>query len=936
METTTGKGTNFLPNTPLPVVLLAADQTPDGHKRPIERGWPSRTPTLAEVMRHVGGGGGVGVNLAKSKSVSAIDIDERTPSADAIAERLGRAGALVCRTLRGWHIYIRRSDKLPPPGRYRLVVEGHEAVVEWHPGGGVDVRQLVLPVLGTPRVALGGGVYWVGGQAWTGVGMELQALLQAFAALPDLTHQLRFEPLTQQAQPVRAGGRKEKEGGEGVIDRVVGKKNASLEDVLSAVRAAPPAQGERHNYFVPLAAAVWRKWGYVGVRRLEGVMWEVWGGEADEREIFDIIQSAMLKFESNASSKKSSLDDVVEKLLSRQARWLMRDGEEFLVVEGWAVAAERLWEWLVGQGEVVGKTTAEAVVARLREALPAVDDDVVIVTESPRRRGDSVYVLIEGGKVLEALPAGLSLHDTPPAGVVRRWGAKAGRRYRKGELSELVEVVGRLTQRDGAAMLAVLAPIVTGLAHGVLIVEGDSGAGKSTLNKFLQALANSATFTTMSMGRDVRDWVAVCRSRLVVGHDETQPSGEMLDFVRSCTTGGATSVRKLYTTADSVTYKLHNSFIFSAVAYEDVPGDVARRAVALRLVRPAGRVDLTEEEFAEMLEKESDELFFALFELLPNVLQHLRRDDGRRLVQALAGVKADSLAPAWAREDSKADWAQAAWAFGEVLGCAGAVEELWKELRAAAADKGLRLWGDVVQLYEERDEFRERVRVGMLAVDIAKELTEDATKHRSLAIALSRQAPAVRPALRALGYELEIEEGTSKSRNKRKLFRLRKRDDAPPPPPAGGPGGHGAPGGADGGGSPSRPAPRAAGTGTPSAAAPAATQPTSEPHGTQDAGPQGGQELGGAVPGAVTAITGDWGNGRRPLFVFTNQRVMGRVLTPGRDEWGRRLQGQVVCDGCGAVFQFAATKEDYLAAYKAFEAHVCEQSNQRAYEEPAF
>ncbi len=151
MRQTSSKGTKLAGNTRTPLVLLAKTPTADGHKQPVARGWPDITPTLEEVERWVREGGGVGINLAKSTSVSAIDIDTRSPDADHIADVLGRQGALVCRTLRGWHIYIKRTPGMPPAGRYLLHMEGRSVEVEWHPGGPEDVRQLVLPVAGTPR-----------------------------------------------------------------------------------------------------------------------------------------------------------------------------------------------------------------------------------------------------------------------------------------------------------------------------------------------------------------------------------------------------------------------------------------------------------------------------------------------------------------------------------------------------------------------------------------------------------------------------------------------------------------------------------------------------------------------------------------------------------------------------------------------------------------
>ncbi len=781
MHANTPKGTKLSPSTKTPLVLLAKTPTADGHKQPVARGWPDLTPTLEEVERWVREGGGVGINLAKSTSVSAIDIDTRSPDADHIADVLGRQGALVCRTLRGWHIYIKRTPGSPPPGRYLLLVDGRAVEVEWHPGGPGDVRQLVLPVAGTPRAMLGGGVDFMMGHEWTGAGVDLYALLKVFSMLPDLSSAFTLEPIPTRPAPQASGGQAQE--GESVIERVAGKKNPSLQDVLNAVRSTPPRNGERHTFFTPLAAAVWVRWKLRGVLALRELMLEVWGDDADEDEIDAILESAMLKFQAsaNAKQKKRSHEEIFEKLVESGARWLAREGEAFLVVEGWAVPEERVWDWLSARGEHLSKIAAEAIVARGREELPRLSkDDVVIATNYVQLKEGRAYVLLEGGKVWEATRDGVQVHDTPPAGVLRRWGVETGRVMAQGSVEELVAVVQSFTQRDGRAMLAILAPVVMGLAHGVLVVEGDSGAGKSTLSKFLQSIANSNV--TMTLGRDARDWIAAARSNLLLGLDEKGFSEDFIDFVKTCVSGSSATVRKLYTTADNITFELRNSFVFSSVSFDSIPADLARRAIVLNLVRPAGRADLTEQELMELLKREKDVFFSVLFQLLPRVLALLHNEDTRRLSEALAGVRRATSAPAWAREDSKADWAQAAWAFGEVLGCAADVERMWGELRAVAASKGLRAWGEVLRLYEESELFREKITSGMLAIEIAQAIEEDSSQHKALSIRISRQAPAVRTTLRTLGYDLVIEDRWTGMRNKRKYYSLRKVDNDPPKP----------------------------------------------------------------------------------------------------------------------------------------------------------
>ncbi len=112
---------------------------------------------------------------------------------------------------------------------------------------------------------------------------------------------------------------------------------------------------------------------------------------------------------------------------------------------------------------------------------------------------------------------------------------------------------------------------------------------------------------------------------------------------------------------------------------------------------------------------------------------------------------------------------------------------MWGELRAVAASKGLRAWGEVLRLYEESELFKEKISKGMQAIEIAQAIEEDSTQHKALSMRIARQAPAVRTTLRTLGYDLVIEERWDSNRHKKKYYSLRKVDNDPPkptPPPA--------------------------------------------------------------------------------------------------------------------------------------------------------
>ena len=139
-------------------------------KAPAEPGWQDAPPiAVEEAEKRLAEGGGRNVGLRAwllGDGLGCIDVDGDTDKEAAFARFCGQRGALVVKTRRGWHIWLRRTNDTPLPGKAKhLVVNGYTADVE------ADLaftakKNIILPIKGTPRAELAGSyVAWKGGKA---------------------------------------------------------------------------------------------------------------------------------------------------------------------------------------------------------------------------------------------------------------------------------------------------------------------------------------------------------------------------------------------------------------------------------------------------------------------------------------------------------------------------------------------------------------------------------------------------------------------------------------------------------------------------------------------------------------------------------------------------------------------------------------------------
>ena len=161
-----------LANTDLPEAERKAKETELIYaklKAPAEPQWQDAPPMdVAEAEKRIAEGGGrnVGLRAWLLGEIGCIDIDGDTDKEASLARFCGQRGALVVKTKRGWHVWLKRRGDTPLPGQCKtLIVNGYTAEVK------ADLaftakKNIILPIKGTPRAELHGAyVAWKRGKA---------------------------------------------------------------------------------------------------------------------------------------------------------------------------------------------------------------------------------------------------------------------------------------------------------------------------------------------------------------------------------------------------------------------------------------------------------------------------------------------------------------------------------------------------------------------------------------------------------------------------------------------------------------------------------------------------------------------------------------------------------------------------------------------------
>ncbi|RMG03867.1 MAG: hypothetical protein D6735_07795, partial [Acidobacteria bacterium] len=299
---------NFLRGKKLGLVILKNSDDVQEHKVPIEKDWINKEYTVEEAEGFIAKGYGIGLNLSKHE-VFVIDIDEDSDDARYAIEVLKDKGAVIIKTTRGYHIFIKSEKYKGQKGikKAKITVYGAEPidlVGEFYTPE--DNRNIVLPALGTTRYKLGGRVLY--GMKYDIAKFPEERQKNAHRLI-NLLSLIFSAPNLDEFIEVRAGDESSRYGevaGDSSLREQVykkyfykeGKKPLLLDKIMQRILETPPQKGQRHHELLHVALIVFENFGKNDdiAKVMRDTFMQVFAGERGaEREVEGIIKWAREK-----------------------------------------------------------------------------------------------------------------------------------------------------------------------------------------------------------------------------------------------------------------------------------------------------------------------------------------------------------------------------------------------------------------------------------------------------------------------------------------------------------------------------------------------------------------------------------------------------------------------------------------------------------------
>lgn len=748
----------------------------DNHKRPTEKDWETKTYSISEAETWIRSGHGVGINVAGTNELGVIDIDESGDTADAVARYFADAGALVCITpSRGYHIFLTRKSFLHKDGKYTLKTPVGEVKVEWYRGSGA--RNIVLPIINTPRARLGGKVLY-NEKKYVNRAVSLATMIEYLAN----ASKFFVENVSLMDSVVTD---------ERVLKKVFGKSVRRLErsDVLKVVKNA--VEGERHNTLLR-AALVYRMRGW-DIEELREVGYDLFDGESSATDEVDriiewvnsidvpVVESAADVAErATVDKKRFDFESIVKAVFGDDLAWCESGDDVYILTNGYAICNNTsLAAYICDRGVPMSAERAKMVIRYIKNKYDNID--VNIMKPYPVYYDGIGFVcgVNVKGKVSALLAGGgkFGLFDPRELGLYVEYDG----RYRKLNMEdienakrlseELLAMLGSFfvksphTDADVALLLA-----STVMSKSVVFILGESGSGKSTLSVFLQYLLNGRNANVGS--NDKRDLSAAVSSNRLVGFEEVSwLPREFWNDIKVFTTLGGLTQRTLFTNKDTTFVDSECTFIFATTDISSVPGDVLRRAVQFkpsvyqRVVR--------EDKLAQKLRKDLPRYVVGLMYLLKD---YYTNETDYTIFDLLVKNDNVSYLPDWLERANKSDLAESYYYMYRRLGVSPEnAKRAWQSAREGAALKGLGIWGDIIAKWEEDEEFRQRMANGAMAAHIADALEVDSKK---IGNKLSSSALKIVPVLREMGFVLRVDEKKDSTYKRKKVYYLYRDEDS--------------------------------------------------------------------------------------------------------------------------------------------------------------
>lgn len=286
--------------------------------------------------------------------------------------------------------------------------------------------------------------------------------------------------------------------------------------------------------------------------------------------------------------------------------------------------------------------------------------------------------------------------------------------------------------------------------YPVLAICGEKDAGKTTATRLIRSLVDPNKVAISDLPRNGEELIFCAEQQHVLAFDNLAPvKPNLSDALCRLSTGGGYRTRKLYSDKDEVTFDAMRPIILNGIGNLVTRPDLVDRCIFLHLEPILDDERISEDEYWSEFEKEKPLILGALFNGLVAGLKNLPDLEPQPLLRMADAMR-------WAIACETAYWDPGTVAAAYRRNQTQALEEL------AEADP-------LISFFESLMEFRPEWRG--TSTQLCEALSQMAAKkglsHTGLPsspIALSQQLSILSPVLRELGYSVERQRSTDRSR----------------------------------------------------------------------------------------------------------------------------------------------------------------------------
>ena len=365
-------------------------------------------------------------------------------------------------------------------------------------------------------------------------------------------------------------------------------------------------------------------------------------GDPQER-IAAIIDAAEPVADEPIDLKAAGLSqrDALLEVCDHAEVWRSMDGETFATVEvaghreHHAIQARGFRDWMLcelARGYSNKGRPASATESAVRDARMAIEARAYhggARRDASLRVGahlDRIYIDLGTAdcKAVEVGPSGWRLVNDPPVPLTRTRRTTAFPEPVRGDgWVALRRLLGHLSDDDYILFVSwCLGALLPAGPYPILILGGEQGSGKSTLARLAQRLTDPVVGDLLQPPGNDRDLIAAARNNRVLAFDNFSGiRADLADSLCRLATGSEIGGRALYSDHETATFSASRPLILNGIPDLAARGDLADRALVLRLEAPSRRI--TERDWSSEVERVLPAAFACLLDGLGAGLRHL-------------------------------------------------------------------------------------------------------------------------------------------------------------------------------------------------------------------------------------------------------------------------------------------------------------------------